>query len=308
MLQRIEKIAVLFADICGSTSLYENLGDELARKLIFQCINTMSDKIFAGQGTLIKTIGDEVMATFPSAESAFHAACSIREAVKNFQPMDGVPLHIRIGFNFGPVIKESNDIFGNTVNVASRVTAITRADQIMATQAVIDELPADLLKRMRQILRAELKGKQERFDLYQVITEQEDLQNTRIGMPAFRKPQKNIDEMILRYRGRSIKVSKECSSVVLGRDDICDLVVQNELASRLHIRIELRLGRFIIVDQSTNGTYVRFSDGNVAHITREEIYLQGNGSISLGQSFAENPSDVIEFSISSAKGKHQQAL
>jgi len=307
MSQRVEKLAVLFADICGSTSLYENLGDDLARKLIFQCINIMSDKIFACQGTLIKTIGDEVMATFPSAEAAFHAACSIRAAVENIQSLDGVPLHIRIGFNFGPVIKESNDVFGNTVNVASRVAAITRAGQIMATQAVLDDLPADLRNNMRQILRAELKGKQDRFDLYEVIFEQEDIQSTRIGMPAYRKSQDNMDEMILRYRGRSIKINKECRSVVLGRDDTCDLVVQNELASRLHINIELRFGRFIIVDQSTNGTYVRFSDGNVAHITREEIYLQGNGSISLGQSFAENPDDVVEFSISSTNVKHRHA-
>jgi class 3 adenylate cyclase len=304
MPQSVEKLAVLFADICGSTSLYENLGDDLARKLIFQCINTMSDKIFAGQGTLIKTIGDEVMATFPSAEAAFHAACAIRAAVENIQPIEGVPLHIRIGFNYGSVIKESNDVFGNTVNVASRVTAITRAGQIMATQAVFDDLPVDLRKSMRQILRAELKGKQDRFDLYQVILEQEDVQSTRIGMPAFRKTQDNIDEMILRYRGRSIKVNKECRSVALGRDESCDLVVQSELASRLHIHVELRFGRFIIVDQSTNGTYVRFSDGNVAHITGDEIYLQGNGSISLGQSFAENPADVVEFSISSAHTKH----
>ena len=84
MSQRVEKLAVLFADICGSTSLYENLGDDLARKMIFQCINTMSDKIFACQGTLIKTIGDEVMATFPSAEAAFHAACSIRDGSGKF--------------------------------------------------------------------------------------------------------------------------------------------------------------------------------------------------------------------------------
>ena len=298
MSQSVEKLAVMFADICGSTSLYENLGDDRARKLIFQCINTMSDRIYACQGTLIKTIGDEVMATFPSAEAAFNAACSIREAVEINQPADAYPLHIRIGFNFGPVIRESNDVFGNTVNVASRVSAITRAGQVMATQAVYDALPPDLRANLRQIMRAELKGKQDRLDLYQVIFEQEDMQSTRIGMPAYRKSPEHTDELILSYRGRSIKVNNECRSVVLGRDETCDLVVQNELASRLHIHIELRFGKFIIVDQSTNGTYVRFNDGNVAHITREEIFLQGSGSISLGQSFAENPDDVVDFSIS----------
>jgi adenylate cyclase len=307
MSQRVENLAVLFADICGSTSLYENLGDDRARRLIFQCINTMAESIFTYQGTLIKTIGDEVMATFPSAEAAFHAACSIREAVESNQSAWAYPLHIRIGFNYGPVIKESNDVFGNTVNVASRVSAVTRAGQVMATQAVYEALPPDLRNKMRQILRAEFKGKQDRLDLYMVNFEQEDTLSTRIGMPAYRKSPDNIDEMILRYRGRSIKVNKECRSVVLGRDETCDLVVQNELASRLHIHIELRFGKFIIVDQSTNGTYVRFGDGHVAHITREEIFLQGNGSISLGQSFADNPDDVVEFSILSSNVKHPHA-
>ena len=307
MSQPIEKLAVLFADICGSTALYESLGDDLARKMISRCINTMAGKISCYQGTLIKTIGDEVMVTFPSAEAAFHAACAMLVAVNNDRPLDGIPLHIRIGFNYGEVIKESNDVFGNTVNVAARVAAITRADQIMATQAVFNALPPDLRKNMHQIMRAEFKGKQEHHEIYQVICKQEDTQNTRFGISAYRKSPDNNDEMILRYRDQSLKVNKERRSVALGRGGTCDIVVQNDFASRLHIRIELRFGKFIIADQSINGTYIRFNDGNVVHITREEISLQGNGSISLGQSFAENPAEVVEFSISSTHVQHRDA-
>jgi adenylate cyclase len=299
MSQRVEKLAILFADICGSTALYENLGDDLARKMISRCINTMAGKISVYQGTLIKTIGDEIMVTFPSAEAAFHAACAMQVAVENDRPPDGIPLHIRIGFNYGEVIKEPDDVFGNTVNVAARVASITRAGQIMATQAVFNALPPYLLNKMHQIMRAEFKGKQEHHEIYQVICEQEDTQNTRLGIPAYRKSPDNIDEMILLYRDQSLKVNKERRSVALGRGDTCDIVVQNDFASRLHIHIELRFGKFIIADQSTNGTYIRFSGGNVVHITREEIPLQGNGSISMGQSFAENPAEVVEFSISS---------
>lgn len=306
MSQRVEKLAILFADICGSTALYENLGDDLARKMISRCINTMAGKISVYQGTLIKTIGDEVMVTFPSAEAAFHAACAMQVAVENDRPSDGIPLHVRIGFNYGEVIKESNDVFGNTVNVAARVATITRAGQILATQAVFDALPPDLRDKMRQIMRAEFKGKQEHHEIYQVICEQEDTQNTRFGIPAYRKPPDNNDEMILRYRDQSLKVNKERRSVALGRGETCDIVVQNDFASRLHFYIELRFGKFIISDQSTNGTYIRFSDGNVVHITREEIPLQGNGSISLGQSFAENPAEVVEFSISSTRVQQRE--
>lgn len=307
MSKHVEKLAILFADICGSTALYENLGDDLARKMISRCINTMSAKASAYQGTLIKTIGDEIMVTFPSAEAAFYAACAMQKAVENDRPSEGVPLHIRIGFNYGEVLKESNDVFGNTVNVAARVAAITRAGQIMATQDVFSALPPGLQNKMRQIMRAEFKGKQEHHEIYQVICDHEDTLNTRFGIPAYRKSPDNNGEMILRYLDQSLKVNKERRSVALGRGEACDIVVQNDFASRLHIHIELRFGKFIIADQSTNGTYIRFSDGNVVHITREEISLQGNGSISLGQSFAENPAEVVEFSISSTHVQHKEA-
>jgi adenylate cyclase len=299
MSERVEKLAILFADICGSTALYESLGDDLAQKRVSRCINTMTGIITVYQGTLIKTIGDEVMVTFQSAEAAFHAACAMQLAVENDRPSDATPLRIRIGFNYGEVIRESDDVFGNTVNVAARVAAITRAGQIMATQAVFDALPADLRDKMRQIMRVEFKGKQELQEIYQVIYEQEDTLNTRFGIPAFRKSPDNVDEMILRYRGQSLKVNKERRSVALGRGESCDMVVHNDFASRLHVHVELRFNKFVIADQSTNGTYIRFSDGQIVHITREEVALHGKGALSLGQSFAEQPAETVEFSITS---------
>ncbi len=307
MSQRVEKLAILFADICGSTALYENLGDDLARKMIARCINTMTGSISVYQGTLLKTIGDEVMVIFPSAEAALHAACAMQVAVENDRPSDGTPLHIRIGFNYGEVIKESNDVFGNTVNVAARVATITRAGQILATRAVFNALPPALQNKMRQIMRAEFKGTQELHEIYQVICEREDTLKTRFGIPAYHQSPDNNDEMILRYRDQSLKVNKERREVALGRGETCDIVVQNDFASRLHTHIELRFGKFIIADQSINGTYIRFSDGNVVHLTREEIPLHGNGSISLGQSFAENPAEIVEFSLSSTHAQHRAA-
>lgn len=297
----MEKLAVLFADVCDSTALYDNLGDDLARQLLMRCINTMSSKIGVYQGTLIKTIGDEIMCIFPSAEAAFHAACAMQIAIESDRPLHGTSMHIRIGFNYGDVIHEHNDVFGNTVNVAARVAAITRAGQIMTTQEVFDAVPVNLQSKMRQILRAEFKGKHDLLDIFQIIYEKEDLQSTRLGIPAYRKTQENNDEMILRYRDQSIKANKERRSVVLGREKGCDLIVNNNLASRQHVRVELRFGKFIIVDQSTNGTYIRSNDGSIVHITREETVLHGSGFISLGQSFAEHPTELVEFSILSGQ-------
>jgi class 3 adenylate cyclase len=299
MLKNTEKLAVLFADICGSTALYDSLGDDKARRLIARCIDTMVAEIAAYRGALIKTIGDEIMCTFPSAETAMDAACAMQRAVEKGSPAGDRPMHVRIGFHYGDVIRENGDVFGDTVNVAARVAAITRAGQIMTTQAVVDALPADLRDKTRKIMRAEFKGKQEQFDISIVIWEQDDMLSTRIGIPSYRKSQDNIDEMVLRYRNESIKVNKERRSVVLGRGDTCDIIVQNDFSSRQHVRLELRFGKFVIVDQSTNGTYVRFSDGNVVRLARDEMILQGSGFISLGQPYTDNPVALDEFAITS---------
>jgi len=64
MSAQTNKIAILFADICGSTALYEKLGDLLARQLIARCISIMKGTLSTHNGTLIKTIGDEILCTF----------------------------------------------------------------------------------------------------------------------------------------------------------------------------------------------------------------------------------------------------
>lgn len=295
----------MFADICGSTALYEKLGDSLARRLITQSINAMVNKVSVFKGTLIKTIGDEIMCTFPGAEAAFQAACAMQIALEIDRVKNNNPLHIRIGFHYGDVILESGDVFGDTVNTAARVASITRADQIMTTQAAVDALPPALQEKTRHIQRAELKGKQEHFDIYIVIWEMDETQSTRIIAPALRQSPENNNEMNLCYRYKTLKVNRERKSVALGRGDACDIPVQNSLASRLHLRVELRFGKFVLVDQSTNGTYIRFAEGNIEHIIRAEIPLPGNGFISLGQSFADNPTELVEFSTTPYTGATQ---
>src|SRR5689334_17305305 len=119
MPHQIEKLAVMFADICGSTALYDRLGDDMARMLISKCISVMLDKVSTYRGTLIKTIGDEILCTFHSAEDAMNAASAMQNAIENGNHGEENPMHIRIGFHYGDVICETGDVFGDTVNVAA---------------------------------------------------------------------------------------------------------------------------------------------------------------------------------------------
>lgn len=303
MTQRIERLAVLFADICGSTSLYEELGDKAARRLVSECIAVMNMQAMAHQGTLIKTIGDEIMCIFPSAEAAFNAACAMQHAI-NLDREDNdqsQPLHIRIGFHYGDVIREPGDVHGDTVNVAARVTALSSAGQIFATHAVNDALPEELQEKMRHIMRSELKGKQEKIDIFLVAWQEDDGMSTRILPHSSRKQQSASAELKLNYGGQVLAINQSRKRVVIGREAGCDIIVSGKLISRQHASVELRSGKYVLSDHSANGTYVCFADGQEVFLVREEVTLQGKGSISLGQSCTEGDAEIIEYTLEAIK-------
>ena len=80
MARKAATLAIVFADISGSTKLYERLGDAIARELVAQCLGVMSEYIEKHSGRVIKTIGDEIMSTFPTADQAVEAAMGCRKA------------------------------------------------------------------------------------------------------------------------------------------------------------------------------------------------------------------------------------
>lgn len=289
-------LAVLFADISGSTRLFETLGDETARHKIAKCLEMLGEVIAAHKGTTIKTIGDEVMCTFATADAAAKAACemqaALEEAATEYTASGPLSLRIRVGFHYGPVMEENNDVFGDTVNVAARMASLAKAGQIITTQQTIDVLSAKDRPQSRLVDRAPVKGKKEAIDICEIVWQQEDItrfaNSTLLNNPT-------ESQMVLTYRDRSLSVNPERSSVVMGRSVNADLAVEETLASRQHAKIEYRRGKFFLTDQSTNGTYVRTDDGVESFLRREEAPIAGSGVISLGKPFKQNPSEIVRF-------------
>lgn len=189
------KMVILFADICGSTALYDKLGNDSALHIIAHTLNILAKEVTTHKGTLIKTIGDEIMCSFPSIAQATLAANSMHRAIDAQQPGGKNPVFVRIGFHYGDVIHKGNDVFGDAVNVASRVTAVTRARQILTTQAVIKALPGGFADRVRPVMRAAFRGKQDSLALYQILWEENDTIFNRIGEPSFRKRVENNSDL-----------------------------------------------------------------------------------------------------------------
>ena len=188
------KMVILFADICGSTALYDKLGNDAALHVITHTLNILTQEVAAHKGTLIKTIGDEIMCSFPSIALATLAASAMHRAIEARRPGGSHAIFVRIGFHYGEVIHKENDVFGDAVNIAARVTAVTRARQIMTTQAVVDAFPAGFEDKVRPVMRAAFRGKQDSFAVFQILWGQEDTIFRRVGQTAFRKPDENGNE------------------------------------------------------------------------------------------------------------------
>jgi adenylate cyclase len=160
--------AVLFADVAGSTALYEVLGDERAFALVESCLTIMSDCTAEAQGRVVKTIGDAVLSVFPVASAAAAAAVEMQTRVEANSPAQGVRLGLRIGFHFGPVVAHDNDVFGDTVNLASRLCDLASRGQIVTDRDTARSLDERFLGQLRTLYAIPVKGKQEEVDLIEL--------------------------------------------------------------------------------------------------------------------------------------------
>ncbi|MFI4914261.1 MAG: adenylate/guanylate cyclase domain-containing protein [Steroidobacterales bacterium] len=279
------ELAILFADVVGSTRLFEVMGDLRARDMVSTCIDIMRTATEQHNGTVIKTIGDEVMSTFPTADDALNAAGQMQKQITSHGELkvDGQPVAIRIGCHFGPVVLEARDIFGASVHTANRMTSQAKAGQIITTAATVERLSPEWRASVRQIDVATIRGQGGEVALYEVLWQTEDVTSM---LPALaisgregRKPQR----LRLSVREHEFVLDEQRPHVAIGRADDNDIVIRGNLISRLHARIELSRNRFTLTDQSTNGTFVQIQGEEEAFVRRDSLPIKGEGMIGLGR-------------------------
>jgi adenylate cyclase len=163
----------------------------------------------------------------------------------------------------------------------------------------------ELREYARHIMRSELKGKQEKIDIFLVAWQDDDELNTRILPHSSRKQQSTAAELTLSYGGQALAINQKRKKLVLGREAGCDIIISGSLISRQHASVELRSGKYVLSDHSANGTYVCFPDGQEVFVAREEVTLQGRGSISLGQSCADDAAEIIEYALGATSGSEK---
>lgn len=285
---------VLFADLSGSTRLYEAAGDDKALEVIGRCIDTLCRAAEAAGGRVIKTIGDEVMALFATPDQAADAAMRMQTGINALPTIGGSKLAVRIGFHAGPVIQRENDVFGDTVNLASRLAEQATREQVLTTTDTVSLLSPFLKGATRRLYDITVRGKLEDIALCELLWRKSpDITLSPTGDFAV-KSTMNLRLRVV-YRGRELVLKRRVESITLGRDPTCTFVIVDPLSSRHHCVIERRQDKFVLVDHSSNGTYVTpESDGNETVLRREESALRGHGWLSFGRCSGDSE-DLLEY-------------
>ena len=287
------RVTVLFADVSGSTKLYETEGDKTAAEAIAHCIKQMRRTAESSGGRIVKTIGDEIMVVFSTPDAAAYAASSMQSVIDALPPVGTTKLGVRIGFHYGPVIQNDDDIFGDTVNLAARLVEQAARGQIIISRETANLLGPVFRSFKRPLYAIHVKGKAEEVELCELIWRHAD------DVTMFTAARANAEpkplELRLQYRDQEIIRRREKDSITMGRAPDCDLVIASNRASRKHCTIERRQDKYVLADQSTNGTYVTAEGGNEILLRREEFRLGQHGWITFGQSRAETEEAVEYF-------------
>jgi adenylate cyclase len=290
---------ILFADVSGSTRIFETKGDVEARRLIAAVLDALTIICQQHGGRVIKTIGDEIMCTLPAAFNGLHAACDMQRRMARDMNFVRDNLAVRIGLHHGDALEENGDVFGDAVNTAARMASLAKREQIVTTAATINGAGGKT-PETRSLGKARVSGKLLPIEIVDVIW-MEDTSGMTMVQSAIRigdvlgaaAPKGN--KLTLRHRGKLIELTESSEPFMMGREGTNNLVVEADWVSRTHAQIEFKRGHFMITDRSTNATYVKIGQDDELRVHRDEFHLRKSGTISMGQASAVNANDIIYY-------------
>src|SRR5689334_5024112 len=253
--RQTETRAVLFADVSQSGALYQKLGDTSARNIINACLGTMVDLLPRFKGVLVKTLGDAIFCTFPTADFAVRAASEMQSIVTSTRPGNH-PVGIHIGLAYGPVLLEEADVFGDTVNVAAYVAAVATREQILTTESLEAALSPELKSCIRPIFQTVLKSTGRESVVYQVLWRPDRMDITEVNFHAHKVIPGDTGSLLVSLDDETVRINQWRPSITIGRGQECDLVLADRYVSRQHLTIRLMRTRFYLIDHSINGTFV----------------------------------------------------
>lgn len=293
----------MFADLRGSTGLYETLGNAVATQWVTQSIAMLGEVVDHCGGTVVKTLGDGLMATFDSAASAVRASIDMHEAMArsgaqrwNATTPTGRALKLQVGLAYGEVVEMASDFFGDAVNVAARLLEHSGDNETLITATVLDALPAYDRTQFRRLDHLQLRGRVEPVEVHVLEARHiTDMAATTFGdIVAATEP----EGVRLSWLEVTQVFATGSMPVILGRSTQATYCIDDNRVSRSHARIDWHGGAFQLSDLSYNGSYVRFTgDTEVVTLRRGTCTLHGSGVIGLGTSPADPTAPCVRFEV-----------
>ena len=287
-----QTLAILFADIAGSTELYETVGDVEAHRRVAESLGFMAQAVESHGGKVLRTVGDSTLASFGSCDDALMAACAMQELHKQ------TPLAVRAGFHFGPVIPDKGDVYGAAVNIAARVASFAKTEEITATEFCIDQLSGENRALATLLDNITVRGISKPVGIYRITWEADAGMHTRVAQPAVNFAQFNEHTtLVLSTQDATFRLNKESTILNVGRDERCSVSVNGDKVSRRHAQFDWSAGQIQISDTSTNGTYIHREGQVPLFVRRETVVLNGRGKIGLGCMPDEDPTHALQYSV-----------
>jgi len=292
---------VVFADLVGSTSMFERLGDETASRFVTQLVGALSQVFEQHSGRVVKLLGDGLFVVFPHEGDALAACISIQKRFLE-KPIraggSGAPVQMQMGIESGEVVEIDGDCFGDTVNSAARLADLAGAAQILTTQSVWSALGPLQQSSLRSLGPMHLRGRAEASHVYRVEWQTgRDEDATMMGRSMASSVSPQVLELVA--GDQTVQIDASSLAISIGRGAGASLALNDPRVSRMHAMLEWRGGQFVLSDASSYGTWVYFGNQSDAVVLRRtECYLVGSGQISAGCE-RKDGSPLISFSISS---------
>ena len=247
-------------------------------------------------GEVVKTVGDGLISQFEQPDAAFRTACEMQQATLDLGAGARKPLRIKVACNYGPVVLSGNDVFGDTVNVCARLTALANPAQVLTTRQTVEALSPGLRNRCRELYETQIRGRGAPVMVCEVLW-RSDADMTKVDLTQAQLAGEGEWILKLSYASQSFVV-EPAGSLRIGRDAQNDIVVPSEHASRLHARVYGRDAHFVIADQSSNGTFLMV-DGSAREVRlrREQAVLGERGWIGLGKTAANHGDHVLRYRV-----------
>lgn len=285
---------VMFANVLGGAELTAKAGDEAAKRTLDSCLERLA-KAAADCGARVKKLAaDKLRVLVASADAAADTAAAMHTAMESFPQYSETKLALGIGFQYGPVIQEADDVSGVTVNIAAQLVERAGAGHIITTQDTAAHLSPLYRAWMRKLYSVDIKGLSQQVPLCELVWRADD--NATLFAKKRVEARVSSAALTLTYHDKTLVRRRDKDAVTIGRDENCGIQIQDDQASRLHCTIERRQDKFVLVDHSTNGTYVGQSGAEEVLVQREEFVLSGRGTIACGQP-AVSTKEIVQFTI-----------